>query len=96
MRLRSHIARAVVQAGNAILIQPLVWKLPYAISVALKRKRGKKLVYITASCFHFKELKLLNKLSTHGIFLQIFVPLDHSDDLNVQDLWSESQDLNCG
>ena len=36
------MAAAVVSAGAVALIQPLAWELPYATSVALKKKEKKK------------------------------------------------------
>jgi len=43
MRLRSHVAVAVVLQGAAAaaLIQPLAWELLYAVGVALKKKKKK-------------------------------------------------------
>ena len=44
MQLRSGIAVAVVQAGGFSSVQPLVWELPYAAGVALKRPKKKRIL----------------------------------------------------
>ena len=43
MRLGSHVAVAVSEAGSYTLIQPLAWEPPYTAATALeKAKRQKK------------------------------------------------------
>ena len=41
MQLRSSVAMAV-EASAAALIGPLAWELPYAMGVAIKRKKEEK------------------------------------------------------
>ena len=41
MLLGSGVAVAVLEVAAAIPIQPLVWELPYAAGMALKRKKKK-------------------------------------------------------
>ena len=40
MWLGSGAAVAVVQNSSVVLIQPLAWKLPYALSVAIKENKS--------------------------------------------------------
>ena len=44
MQLGSGVAGLWCRLAAATLIQPLVWELPYAASVALKRQKEKKLI----------------------------------------------------
>ena len=43
LRLGSSVAMTVTQATAAALTGPLAWELPYAASVAVKRKKRKDL-----------------------------------------------------
>ena len=45
MQLGSHVAVAVHRPAAAALIQPLTWEPPYAVGVALKKKKKKDCLF---------------------------------------------------
>ena len=71
MRLRSGVAVAMAKPTAAAPIQALAWGFPYALNVALKRKKKKKTftmlncsnnIPLTTSSKHFKSEK--SRIST--------------------------------